>query len=669
MFFLILLFPFLGFFSGSLFGRFLGFGSCYITTSFTFFSFLLSFSLLINILSTGNVYLFDLTEWIYIDSLELNWSFCFDSLTSIMLVVVTFISTLVHLYSTEYMENDPHLPRFMSYLSLFTFFMLILVTANNFLQMFVGWEGVGVSSYLLINFWFTRIQANKAAIKAMLINRIGDFALLLAIFSIYFIYNSLDYDIVFSLAPLAYDSVLVLGNFRIHSIDIICFLLFLGAMGKSAQLGLHTWLPDAMEGPTPVSALIHAATMVTAGVFLITRCSYLFEFSPSILNLIIFIGSATAFFASTTGLFQNDMKRVIAYSTCSQLGYMIFACGLSSYDVGMFHLYNHAFFKALLFLGAGSVIHALSDEQDMRKMGGVRKILPFSYSIMLIASFALMGFPFLAGFYSKDVILEISYATFNICGHFSYILGTLAAFSTAFYSIRLLFLVFLANTNGNKHVILNAHEGSVRMTFPLFILCLLSIFIGYLSKDVFIGFGTDFWGPAIFMSPFRYNIADIEFISTAFKLLPLIVTLTGAILSFLLYKYFLASYFATKLTSSFKLFYNFFNKKWYFDRLYNELFTQNNLNASYHFFYQTIDRGLVEKIGPFGLVNFINKNANSLKTFQTGFVIDYLNYFVLFIITFFFFNHPQFYIFISLFTIYFLFIYFLNSKKPNFKLW
>jgi proton-translocating NADH-quinone oxidoreductase chain L len=287
--------------------------------------------------------------WIISDSLHIDWCFCFDSLTSVMLIVVTFISTLVHLYSTEYMEYDPHLPRFMSYLSLFTFFMLILITANNFLQMFVGWEGVGLSSYLLINFWFTRIQANKAAVKAMLVNRVGDFFLLLAIFAIYFVFNSLDYDTVFSLVPLMVDHQIVIGGFEVPAIDMICLLLFGGAMGKSAQLGLHTWLPDAMEGPTPVSALIHAATMVTAGVFLLARCSHLFEYSPLALNFVVFVGSSTAFFASTTGLFQNDMKRVIAYSTCSQLGYMVFACGLSSYEVGVFHLSNHAFFKALLF--------------------------------------------------------------------------------------------------------------------------------------------------------------------------------------------------------------------------------------------------------------------------------------------------------------------------------
>jgi proton-translocating NADH-quinone oxidoreductase chain L len=297
------------------------------------------------------------------------------------------------------MEHDPHLPRFMSYLSLFTFFMLILITANNFLQMFVGWEGVGLSSYLLINFWFTRIQANKAAIKAMLVNRVGDFAILLAIFSIYFIFNTLDYEVIFTLVPLVLNYSVVIGFLKLPLLDLICILLFIGAMGKSAQLGLHTWLPDAMEGPTPVSALIHAATMVTAGVFLLARCSFIFEFSPVALNFVTFIGSLTAFFAATTGLFQNDMKKVIAYSTCSQLGYMIFSCGLSSYEVGVFHLSNHAFFKALLFLGAGSVIHAVNDEQDMRKLGGLQKLLPFSYAIMLIGSLALMGFPFLTGFY------------------------------------------------------------------------------------------------------------------------------------------------------------------------------------------------------------------------------------------------------------------------------
>ena len=475
MLFLIVFLPLIGFFSGSLFGRFLGFGVCILTTSNIFFCLILSLFLFYDILANEIVYKIILGSWIFSDSISINWSFCFDSLTSVMLIVVTFISTLVHLYSIEYMRHDPHLQRFMSYLSLFTFFMLILITANNFLQMFVGWEGVGLSSYLLINFWFTRIQANKAAIKAMLVNRIGDFALLLAIFTIYSTFNSLDYDIIFTLVPLFIDSSILVGTARFPVIDIICILLFVGAMGKSAQIGLHSWLPDAMEGPTPVSALIHAATMVTAGVFLLARCSFIFEFSNTALNFVLFIGSATAIFAATTGLFQNDMKKVIAYSTCSQLGYMIFACGLSSYQLGVFHLSNHAFFKALLFLGAGSIIHAVADEQDMRKMGGLKKLLPFSYAIMLIGSLALMGFPFLTGFYSKDAILELAFAQFNIGSHFAYYLGCFAAFFTAFYSVRLLFLVFLAKPNGNRKTILNSHEASWEIGLPLLILSIFSV--------------------------------------------------------------------------------------------------------------------------------------------------------------------------------------------------
>ena len=630
MLFSIILLPFLGFLSGSLFGRYLGVNTCVLTTSFTFFSSILSFFLFFDIVSTGNVYIFTLSKWIYTDSLQINWNFCFDSLTSIMLVVVTFISTLVHLYSTEYMENDPHLARFMSYLSLFTFFMLILVTANNFLQMFVGWEGVGVSSYLLISFWFTRIQANKAAIKAMLMNRVGDFALLIAIFSITFLFNSLDYDVVFSLVPLALDYRFLISSFQFPVLDLISIFLFLGAMGKSAQFGLHTWLPDAMEGPTPVSALIHAATMVTAGVFLVARCSYFFEFSELALNFIVIIGSATAFFAATTGLFQNDMKKVIAYSTCSQLGYMIFACGLSSYEVGLFHLSNHAFFKALLFLGAGSVIHAVSDEQDMRKLGGLKNVLPFSYAIMLIGSLALMGFPFLAGFYSKDVILEISFAKYTIESHFSFVLGILAAFATAFYSIRLLFLVFLANPNGNKNILFSTHEGTWKMTLPLFLLSLFSIFVGFLSKDLFIGFGTNFWGSSIFVLPQNYMLSDIEFLDIKAKITPLLITIIGAFFSYFLYRYKTLDYFFIKQTSKFKSIYNFFNKKWFFDRIYNQFITQNALKFGYSFTYKNIDRGLLEKIGPSGIVIFLAYLTDIIKPIQTGFVFHYMAYILVF---------------------------------------
>jgi proton-translocating NADH-quinone oxidoreductase chain L len=658
MLILIILLPLLGFFSGSLFGRYLSKGVCFITTFNIFLSLIFSIFLFIDILSSGSHYKVILGSWILVDSLDIKWSFCFDSLTSVMLIVVTFISTLVHLYSTEYMEYDPHLPRFMSYLSLFTFFMLILITANNFLQMFVGWEGVGLSSYLLINFWFTRIQANKAAIKAMLVNRVGDFAILLAIFSIYFVFNTLDYDVIFTLVPLVLNYSVLVGFVKLPLLDLICILLFIGAMGKSAQLGLHTWLPDAMEGPTPVSALIHAATMVTAGVFLLARCSFIFEFSPVALNIVTFIGSMTAFFAATTGLFQNDMKKVIAYSTCSQLGYMIFSCGLSSYEVGIFHLSNHAFFKALLFLGAGSVIHAVNDEQDMRKLGGLQKLLPFSYAIMLIGSLALMGFPFLTGFYSKDIILEVAYAKFTFLSHFAYLLGTLAAFCTAFYSIRLLFLVFLAEPNGNRVIVMNAHEGSWRIVFPLFLLSFFSITIGYLTHDFFIGFGTNFWNESIFILISNYTLVDIEFVNLFYKLLPLFVTILGALFAYSIYSFNLNRYFLLKNTKFFKKIYSFFNKKWYFDRIYNEIITQKVLDISYLHTYKNIDRGILELFGPSGIINIINSNTKSILSLQSGYISHYLFMFflgVLFIIFFLF----SFFALYSLNLLFFFVIYFI----------
>lgn len=626
----ILTLPLLGFISGILLGRIFGKGTGFIATFLTGISCSISLLSFLNIVNTGNIYILTLTDWILINDLLIHWSFRFDTLTCVMLMVVTFISTLVHLYSTEYMEHDPHFPRFMSYLSLFTFFMIILVTGNNFLQMFIGWEGVGVSSYLLINFWFTRIQANKAAIKAMLVNRVGDFFLLLAMFLLYTHFYSLDYDITFTLTPLALnlksfffslnnEFLSFIGNFNFNIkytiIDSICLFLFLGAMGKSAQIGLHTWLPDAMEGPTPVSALIHAATMVTAGVFLVIRCSYIFENSEAVLFFITFIGSLTAFFAATTGLFQNDMKKVIAYSTCSQLGYMIFACGLSSYEVGIFHLSNHAFFKALLFLGAGSVIHAMSDEQDMRKMGGLKNLLPFTYSIMLIGSLALIGFPFLAGFYSKDIILEIAASTYTNIGQFAYTLGLLAAFCTAFYSTRLLYLVFLSNPNGNKITTLNAHEGTYKMTSPLIILSILSIIIGYLTKDLFIGFGTDFWGSAIYINSINYSMLEIEFLPLFYKLLPLVLTITGVYTAFLIYTYYNNNWMLLRTSNKkFNSIYTFFNKKWYFDRLYNQFIVYPVLIDSYYYIYQNIDRGIIEKSGPYTLSESIyNSIINDIQ--------------------------------------------------------
>ena len=379
-----------------------------------------------------------------------------------------------------------------------------------------------------------------------------------------------------------------------------------------------------MEGPTPVSALIHAATMVTAGVFLIARCSFLFEYSVFSLNIIIFIGSLTAFFASTTGVFQNDIKKVIAYSTCSQLGYMVFACGLSSYEVGVFHLFNHAFFKALLFLGAGSIIHAVSNEQDMRRMGGLKRLLPFSYAITFIGSLALIGFPFLSGFYSKDTILEVSFSKYTVLSHFSFYLGTFAAFFTAFYSTRLIILVFLGNSNGNKISLINAHEGSWRMSFPLFLLAILSIFIGFFTKDLLIGFGTNFWLTSIFILPQNYILSDIEFLNIFFKQMPLLFTLGGIFCAFLIYIYNMNSYFIIKKLKSFNFVYTFFSKKWYFDKLYNTYLSQNFLYYSYHFSYKDLDRGFFEEYGPFGLINILKIITQYLKYYQSGNIFHYL---------------------------------------------
>jgi NADH-ubiquinone oxidoreductase chain 5 len=554
-----------------------------------------------------------------------------------MLIVVTFISSLVHLYSTEYMSHDPHLPRFMSYLSLFTFFMLILVTADNFIQLFVGWEGVGLCSFLLINFWFTRIQANKAAIKAMIVNRVGDFGLALGIFSIYIYFNSVEYSVVFALVPYFVDSSINFLGFDIHLLTAIGIFLFIGAVGKSAQLGLHTWLPDAMEGPTPVSALIHAATMVTAGVFLLARCSPIFEYAPNALIVVTVIGAMTAFFAATTGLLQNDLKRVIAYSTCSQLGYMIFACGVSNYCVGVFHLANHAFFKALLFLGAGSVIHAVADEQDMRRMGGLKNLVPLTFALMTIGSLALMGFPFLTGFYSKDVILEVAYGKFSVYGHFAYWLGTAAAFFTAFYSMRLSFLTFLSDPNGYKPVLLGAHDAPFRMALPLIVLSIPSIFIGYCTRDLFIGLGTDFWNNAIFISPFNLNSIDAEFISHFYKLLPVTLSLIGASSALLYYTFFSEDLYWLKTSTFGRKLYGFLNRKWFFDKVYNELITQNFLSFGYHTSYKLIDRGIIEMFGPFGLSKTALEKSRSVLSLQTGFVYDYTVWFLLVLLFFFFF--------------------------------
>jgi len=503
----------------------------WVGPAMVFFCFLLALKLFYNNCIEQQVVLVRTFEdfGLKLDLISIPFLFIYDTLTGAMLFVVLSISFIVHVFSLQYMKEDPRLHVFMSYISLFTFFMVILVTSGSFYHMFFGWEGVGLCSYLLINFWYTRLQANKAAIKAMLVNRVGDLFLTLALVLIYKIFGSLNYGTVFALAPYLKDSLLTIGSWDLHAFTVITILLFLGAVGKSAQVGLHTWLPDAMEGPTPVSALIHAATMVTAGVFLLARCSPIVEYSGLGLVMITLFGAVTSFFAATTGLFQNDLKKVIAYSTCSQLGYMIFACGLSQYPLAIFHLANHAFFKALLFLSAGSVIHGLADEQDMRRMGGLAKLLPFSYSMILIGSLALMGLPFLTGFYSKDVIIEISYldCLVTIEGRFSAWLGTGAAFFTAFYSSRLLFLTFYGQTNVFKSKALIAHEGNSFMIYPLIILCLGSIFLGYFSREIFLGLGGEFWSNSIFILPENVKLIDSEMMPVHIKLIPFIFTLIG----------------------------------------------------------------------------------------------------------------------------------------------
>jgi NADH-ubiquinone oxidoreductase chain 5 len=630
MYLSIIFLPLLGSIFSGLFGRFLTpKGAACVSILGISLACVISTILFFEVGLSGSPCYIKLSPWLDCEMFDACWGFYFDSLTVSMCFTVTLISTLVHLYSTSYMSHDPHQPRFMAYLSLFTFFMLMLITADNFIQLFLGWEGVGLCSYLLINFWFTRLQANKAAIKAMVINRVGDVGLALGVFSIFVVFKTCDYSVVFSLVPHVSDVTYSFLGFQVDALSTIGLLLFVGAVGKSAQIGLHTWLPDAMEGPTPVSALIHAATMVTAGVYLIIRCSPLYEYSGFALTIITIFGALTAFIAGTIGLVQNDLKKVIAYSTCSQLGYMVFACGLSNYSVSMFHLINHAFFKALLFLSAGSVIHALNDEQDMRRMGGLLQVLPYTYVMILIGSLALMGFPFLTGFYSKDVILEIAYAKYSLHGTFAHWLGVLSAGITAFYSFRLIYLTFISNPNGYKNAMQNAHDAPLPMAIPLFILCIGSIFVGYLTKDLFIGLGTPFWNNAIFIAPENLTMIDAEFIPTYIKWLPVIVSLFGAILSMIVFHFFKDFLFHVCTQPMGRNVYIFLNRRWLFDRLQNELIGSVILKLGYSTTYKLIDKGVIEVFGPKGFSFLTMVFSKQISNLQSGLVHQYA--FIMFI--------------------------------------
>ena len=561
----------------------------------------------------GNYLIF---EWINSGNLNVNWSIKIDPLSSIMIMIVTSVSALVHIYSIGYMSQDPHKPRFMSYLSLFTFSMLCLVVSDNFLQLFFGWEGVGLCSYLLIGFWFKRETANNAAIKAFIVNRVGDFGLAISIFIIFLLFGTLNFEEVFSAIPEITKTNLSIFGVEFNAITLICVFLFIGAMGKSAQFFLHTWLPDAMEGPTPVSALIHAATMVTAGVFLVVRCSPIFEYSQFAMNLVAIIGMVTAMFAASVALVQNDIKKIIAYSTCSQLGYMFFAAGIGAYHIAMFHLFTHAFFKALLFLGAGSVIHSFQDEQDITKMGGVWKKIPYTMVLMLIGTLALTGFPFLSGFYSKDAIIEFAYLKNTSVGYYVSTIGIFTAFLTAIYSWRLFFKTFFGSYNNKSIPIEKTHEAPMIMIIPLIILAIGALFSGYFFKELFIGNNSTFWGESILF----LNFVRLENIPLWLILITPILIIIAIPFSY--YLYLKDKTILDGVKNSNLPLYNFLLNKWYIDEIYDFAFI-NPLKKIGTFFWKKGDQDTIDRFGPDGISKVIKYISNNAVQFQSGYIYDY----------------------------------------------
>ncbi len=572
-----------------------------------------------NVIMHGEVQEIYLFNWISSGTFIVEWAIRVDELTAMMVFTVTIVSFLIHVYSIGYMSHDTSIPRFFSYLSLFTFFMLVLVTSDNFLQLYLGWEGVGLVSYLLIGFWYKKPSANTAAIKAFVVNRVGDFGFALGILAIYLIFDSINFETVFSKAPSLIDSYITFLGHDFHALTVICILLFVGAMGKSAQFLLHTWLPDAMEGPTPVSALIHAATMVTAGVFLVARCSPLFEYAPIALSVVTFVGATTAIFAATIAITQTDIKRVIAYSTCSQLGYMFFACGVSAYSAGMFHLTTHAFFKALLFLGAGSVIHAMSDEQDMQKMGGIWKAIPLTYALMWVGSLALAGIPFFSGFFSKDIILESAFAAQTGLGHYAFAMGLAAAILTALYSWRLIILTFHGKPRADEKVMAHIHESPPVMTVPLILLAIGAIASGYLLLPM-VGSHTDFWGTSILVLPHHQALAEAHHVDFWVKALPTTVAVIGIALAY--YLYMLRPGIPSALAKRFEPIYLFSLNKWYFDELYNFLFVRPCKYLGYSLWKQG-DGGVIDGIGPDGIASVAGNIAKRFVKLQSGYLYHY----------------------------------------------
>jgi NADH-quinone oxidoreductase subunit L len=562
----------------------------------------------------GHNHHFYLLNWIEVGQFKATWSLVFNPLTTVMVTTVNIVSFLVHIYSVGYMEHDPCVPRFMAYLSLFTFMMLMLVTADNLLQLYFGWEGVGLTSYLLIGFWYQKNSANAAAIKAFLVNRVGDISFALGIAAIFYVFNTIEFSAIFEHLHDATEETFVFLGYEFSCLEVIAFLLFIGAMGKSAQLGLHTWLPDAMEGPTPVSALIHAATMVTAGVFLVVRMSPVFELAPYAKSFVTIIGASTALFAGSVAITQNDIKRVIAYSTCSQLGYMFFAAGLSAYNLAIFHLITHAFFKALLFLGAGAVIHAMSDEQDMRYMGGIWRGIPVTYTMMWIGSLALAGIPYFSGYYSKDAILEMTWLTTGLDAQYAYLLGMGAVFLTALYSWRLIFMTFNGPAHADERVMGHLHEPNMTMLAPCIILCAGSIFAGYFGVSY--ALNPQFWRESIIMISPEHEVV----IPMIVEYLPTITALVGIGLAYVFYLKF--TQWPQKLAHAFRYLYAFLYQKWYFDQIYDFLFVRNAQFLG-GIFWQKGDIDLIDGYGPDGMARRALKLASRASQIQSGFVYHY----------------------------------------------
>ncbi|MCV6547952.1 MAG: NADH-quinone oxidoreductase subunit L [Cohaesibacter sp.] len=633
----IVFLPLIGFLIAGLFGRSIGHkASEYVTSSLLVLAALLSWVAFFSVaLGSGETQKVQLLSWIASGSLVFDWAIRVDTLTAVMLVVVNSVSALVHIYSIGYMHHDPHRSRFFAYLSLFTFAMLMLVTSDNLMQMFFGWEGVGLASYLLIGFWFQKPSANAASMKAFVVNRVGDFGFLLGIFAIYYIFGSTDYDVIFAKVPEIVAQIndqesplrLTFLWSEWNPLTVICLLLFTGAMGKSAQFLLHTWLPDAMEGPTPVSALIHAATMVTAGVFMVARMSPLFEVTPDALVVVTFVGATTAFFAATVGLVQNDIKRVIAYSTCSQLGYMFVALGIGAYGAAVFHLFTHAFFKALLFLGAGSVIHAVSDEQDMRKMGGLAKHVKVTYWMMTIGTLALTGVGIpgtligFAGFNSKDAIIESAFAAHNPMAMYAFGMTVIAALFTSFYSWRLVFMTFHGKERMSADVKAHIHESPLVMTVPLMILAVGAVFTGMVFSSFFYGAHFDaFWKGALYVGPDNNLIEEFHHVPWAVKLAPFVMMLTGLVSAW--YMYIKQPTIPKQLAKRHQWLYQFLLNKWYFDELYNFLFVRPSMKIG-AFLWKKGDERVIDYYGPNGIAARVIDMTNRVVRLQTGYVYHY----------------------------------------------